>query len=179
MLAENDVNTESLNFEQKINYGLSCPFVVGFVEGMFVRFYNESLFIWNQWAEKQGRAKLKVLVRSNKKTHTITRYGGFPISALEPVHIDFMQSGKVLQFTSLNIYYCVHEYNVWQQQHADVSVDNIAKSNHNTPPNNTLNQRITVETHLIQEIADLDVLNTPPSHWYLIQQKIKLALANN
>ena len=73
--------------EQKVKLSKSAAMksvLVGVKEGHFVRFYNERLFLWQQWVKQQGGLPpLKVSVKPVLKLNNDVVYaGGLPISVL-------------------------------------------------------------------------------------------------
>ena len=57
-----------MNIEDKLELVKDSQVIVGIKEGMFVRFYEQSLFGWQQWASTQPHLPtLKVLVKKVKK----------------------------------------------------------------------------------------------------------------
>lgn len=67
-----------MNIETKLALVESSQRIVGIKEGMFVRFYEQSLFGWQQWASKQDQLPtLKVLRKKVKKLNVReVLYGG-------------------------------------------------------------------------------------------------------
>ena len=79
-----------MNIENKLSLVESSQRIVGIKEGMFVRFYEQSLFGWQQWASKQDQLPtLKVLKKKVKKLNgREVLYGGLPIESLKQAGID-------------------------------------------------------------------------------------------
>ncbi len=72
-----------MNIETKLALVESSQRIVGIKEGMFVRFYEQSLFGWQQWVSKQDQLPtLKVLRKKVKKLNgREVLYGGLPIGS--------------------------------------------------------------------------------------------------
>ncbi|WP_234352396.1 hypothetical protein [Vibrio harveyi] len=79
-----------MNIENKLALVESSQRIVGIKEGMFVRFYEQSLFGWQQWVSKQDQLPtLKVLRKKVKKLNgREVLYGGLPIESLKQAGID-------------------------------------------------------------------------------------------
>lgn len=73
-----------MNIEEKLELVKNSKVIVGIKEGMFVRFYEQSLFGWQQWASTQSELPtLKVLRKNIKKLNNKeVLYGGLPIESL-------------------------------------------------------------------------------------------------
>ena len=89
-----------MNIEDKVRLSkeavLSNKFI-GIKEGMFVRFYNESLFVWQQWAVlNQALPSLKIIAKTIKKMNNQwIFYGGLPVSILENEGVCLNKDGIV------------------------------------------------------------------------------------
>lgn len=72
--------------------------VIGIQEGLFIRFYNESLYAWQQWVKAYPELPmLKVNIKSIKKLDgQIIVYGGLPLSVLEKRAIELGEDGIVV-----------------------------------------------------------------------------------
>ncbi|CDT82761.1 hypothetical protein ACED66_23865 [Vibrio splendidus] len=58
-------------------------YILGYREGVFVRFYNQALYLWNQQSRQTGYAPLKVNARAYKVLgHKIVLSGGLPEESL-------------------------------------------------------------------------------------------------
>ena len=87
-----------MNIEDKLELVKNSQVIVGIKEGMFVRFYEQSLFGWQQWVSTQPQLPtLKVLVKKVKKLddHEIV-YGGLPIESLTRHGIDVGNENTIL-----------------------------------------------------------------------------------
>ncbi|QPL52910.1 hypothetical protein [Vibrio navarrensis] len=47
-----------MNIQQKRELARTQDAIIGVKEGMFVRFYNESLYGWNQWVQAESSSLL-------------------------------------------------------------------------------------------------------------------------
>ncbi|HIF5960629.1 TPA: hypothetical protein ACX3FR_004171 [Vibrio parahaemolyticus] len=90
--------TVKIAFAKKLELVRNSPYLIGFKEGVFIRFYNESLFTWNQWAIANGRTELKVLCRRNREKNTVTYYGGLPINVAKALPVCVEQEGDLFHF---------------------------------------------------------------------------------
>lgn len=79
-----------MNIEAKLALVENSQRIVGIKEGMFVRFYEQSLFGWLQWVSKQDQLPtLKVLNKKVKKLNgRDVLYAGLPIESLKQAGID-------------------------------------------------------------------------------------------
>lgn len=69
-----------MNIENKLKLTNNNQQIIGFKEGMFIRFYDQSLYLWQQWVNgRAGLPQLKVLRKSVKKlSGREVLYGGLP-----------------------------------------------------------------------------------------------------
>ena len=79
-----------MNIQIKLALVESRQCVVGIKEGIFVSFYDQLLFGWQQWVSKQDQLPtLKVLRKKVKKLNgREVLYGGLPIESLKQAGID-------------------------------------------------------------------------------------------
>ncbi|WP_417884290.1 hypothetical protein [Vibrio rumoiensis] len=64
-----------MNIETKLALVESRQRIVGIKKGMFVRFYEQSLFGWQQWVSKQDQLPtLKVLRKKVKKLGSAAKF---------------------------------------------------------------------------------------------------------
>lgn len=87
-----------MNIEDKLELVKNSQVIVGIKEGMFVRFYEQSLFGWQQWVSTQPQLPtLKVLVKKEKKLDDQEIvYGGLPIESLTRHGIDVGNENTIL-----------------------------------------------------------------------------------
>ena len=87
-----------MNIEDKLELVKDSQVIVGIKEGMFVRFYEQSLFGWQQWVSTQPHLPtLKVLVKKVKKLdNQEIVYGGLPIESLTRNGIDVGNENTIL-----------------------------------------------------------------------------------
>lgn len=87
-----------MNIEDKLELVKNSQVIVGIKEGMFVRFYEQSLFGWQQWVSTQPQLPtLKVLVKKVKKLDDQEIvYGGLPIESLTRHGIDVGNENTIL-----------------------------------------------------------------------------------
>ncbi len=87
-----------MNIEEKLELVKNSKVIVGIKEGMFVRFYEQSLFGWQQWVSTQPQLPtLKVLIKKVKKLdNQEIVYGGLPIESLIRSGIDVGNENTIL-----------------------------------------------------------------------------------
>ena len=87
-----------MNIEEKLKLVKDSKVIVGIKEGMFVRFYEQSLFGWQQWVSTQPQLPtLKVLIKKVKKLDDQEIvYGGLPIESLTRSGIDVGNEKTIL-----------------------------------------------------------------------------------
>ena len=85
------------NIEEKLALVQNSLHIVGIKEGMFVRFYEQSLFGWQQWAEDNpSLPTLKVLRKVIKKLGgREVVYGGVPLDTLTKQGVEVGLDGIV------------------------------------------------------------------------------------
>ncbi len=103
-----------MNIENKLSLVESSQRIVGIKEGMFVRFYEQSLFGWQQWVSKQDQLPtLKVLRKKVKKLNgREVLYGGLPIESLKQAGIDIGTEAVI----ELEIIIDFSEWESWRQE---------------------------------------------------------------
>ena len=103
-----------MNIETKLALVESSQRIVGIKEGMFVRFYEQSLFGWQQWVSKQDQLPtLKVLRKKVKKLNgREVLYGGLPIESLKQAGIDIGTEAVI----ELEIIIDFSEWESWRQE---------------------------------------------------------------
>ncbi|MCC2525799.1 hypothetical protein [Vibrio coralliilyticus] len=71
--------------------------IVGVAEGLFIRFYNEALFAWQQWVKAHPELPvLKVSAKPFKKLDgQVILYGGLPYSTLEKRGVKLDENGTI------------------------------------------------------------------------------------
>lgn len=124
--------------EQKVKLSKSAAMksvLVGVKEGHFVRFYNESLFLWQQWVRQQGGLPpLKVSVKPVLKLNNDVVYaGGLPISVLLKRGVRPNRNG-VVNMGCVPIVVEMDEYDGWCKKHAFAAVNktkNVQKNDDN------------------------------------------------
>lgn len=81
-----------MKIEDKLSLVEASQGVIGIKEGMFVRFYEQSLYGWQQWVLTRGDGQLPVLKVLRKKIKKLdgreVLYGGLPIESLRQAGID-------------------------------------------------------------------------------------------
>ncbi|TVO39913.1 hypothetical protein [Vibrio algivorus] len=87
-----------MNIEEKLELVKNSKVIVGIKEGVFVRFYEQSLFGWQQWVLTQPQLPtLKVLIKKVKKLdNQEIVYGGLPIESLIRSGIDVGNENTIL-----------------------------------------------------------------------------------
>ena len=103
-----------MNIETKLALVESSQRIVGIKEGMFVRFYEQSLFGWQQRVSKQDQLPtLKVLRTKVKKLNgREVLYGGLPIESLKQAGID-IDTEAVIELEIINDFY---KWEPWRQE---------------------------------------------------------------
>ncbi|MGR5048752.1 hypothetical protein ACPV3P_08435 [Photobacterium damselae] len=81
-----------MKIEDKLSLVEASQSVIGIKDGMFVRFYEQSLYGWQQWVLTLGDGQLPVLKVLRKKIKKLdgreVLYGGLPIESLRQAGID-------------------------------------------------------------------------------------------
>ncbi|MCF4174885.1 hypothetical protein [Vibrio sp. McD22-P3] len=103
-----------MNIETKLALVENSQRIVGIKEGMFVRFYEQSLFGWHQWVSKQDQLPtLKVLRKKVKKLNgREVLYGGLPIESLKQAGIGIGAEADI----ELEIIIDILEWESWRQE---------------------------------------------------------------
>ncbi|MDE1315324.1 hypothetical protein MEG05_14695 [Vibrio aestuarianus] len=128
-----------MNIETKLALVESNQHIVGIKEGMFVRFYEQSLFGWQQWVSKQDQLPtLKVLRKKVKKLNgREVLYGGLPIESLKQAGIDIGTEVVI----ELEIIIDFSEWESWRQEQCAQMDDIEEKSPCNPCDDELLNRR--------------------------------------
>ncbi|MCR9941937.1 hypothetical protein [Vibrio owensii] len=160
-----------MNIETKLALVESSQRIVGIKEGMFVRFYEQSLFGWQQWVSKQDQLPtLKVLRKKVKKLNgREVLYGGLPIESLKQVGIDVGTEAVI----ELEIIIDFSEWQSWRQGQCAQMDDIEEKSPYNPCDDDLLNRRY-VRLFLPEAIVDKVMMTKASSSsldWLLIAVK--------
>lgn len=128
-----------MNIETKLALVESSQRIVGIKEGMFVRFYEQSLFGWQQWVSKQDQLPtLKVLRKKVKKLNgREVLYGWLPIESLKQTGIDIGTEAVI----ELEIIIDFSEWESWRQEQRAQMDDIEEKSPCNPCDDDLLNRR--------------------------------------
>lgn len=106
-----------MNIENKLKLTNNNQQIIGFKEGMFIRFYDQSLYLWQQWVNgRAGLPQLKVLRKSVKKlSGREVLYGGLPEETLSRQGIKVDQEGVVrISFEGV---LDLSEWEQWREKH--------------------------------------------------------------
>ena len=160
-----------MNIETKLALIESSQRIVGIKEGMFVRFYEQSLFGWQQWVSKQDQLPtLKVLRKKVKKLNgREVLYGGLPIESLKQAGIDIGTEAVI----ELEIIIDFSEWESWRQEQRAQMDDLEEKSPCNPCDDDLLNRRY-VRLFLPEAIVNKVMMtkaSSSSSDWLLIAVK--------
>ncbi|MCS6137007.1 hypothetical protein G3496_19040 [Shewanella baltica] len=145
--------------------------IVGIKEGMFVRFYEQSLFGWQQWVSKQDQLPtLKVLRKKVKKLNgREVLYGGLPIESLKQAGIDIGTEAVI----ELEIIIDFSEWESWRQEQR-AQMDDIEEKSPCNPCDDDLLNRRYVRLFLPEAIVNKVMMteaSSSSSDWLLIAVK--------
>ncbi|AYV25098.1 hypothetical protein JHT19_25960 (plasmid) [Vibrio parahaemolyticus] len=145
--------------------------IVGIKEGMFVRFYEQSLFGWQQWVSKQDQLPtLKVLRKKVKKLNgREVLYGGLPIESLKQAGIDIGTEAVI----ELEIIIDFSEWESWRQEQR-AQMDDIEEKLPCNPCDDDLLNRRYVRLFLPEAIVNKVMMtkaSSSSSDWLLIAVK--------
>ncbi|EGQ8541888.1 hypothetical protein JFQ74_003417 [Vibrio parahaemolyticus] len=145
--------------------------IVGIKEGMFVRFYEQSLFGWQQWVSKQDQLPtLKVLRKKVKKLNgREVLYGGLPIESLKQAGIDIGTEAVI----ELEIIIDFSEWEYWRQEQR-AQMDDIEEKLPCNPCDDDLLNRRYVRLFLPEAIVNKVMMtkaSSSSSDWLLIAVK--------
>ncbi|KPA53779.1 hypothetical protein VT25_05340 [Photobacterium leiognathi subsp. mandapamensis] len=145
--------------------------IVGIKEGMFVRFYEQSLFGWQQWVSKQDQLPtLKVLRKKVKKLNgREVLYGGLPIESLKQAGIDIGTEVVI----ELEIIIDFSEWESWRQEQR-AQMDDIEEKLPCNPCDDDLLNRRYVRLFLPEAIVNkvmMSKASSSSSDWLLIAVK--------
>lgn len=160
-----------MNIETKLALVESSQRIVGIKEGMFVRFYEQSLFGWQQWVSKQDQLPtLKVLRKKVKKLNgREVLYGGLPIESLKQAWIDIGTKAVI----ELEIIIDFSEWESWRQEQR-AQMDNIEDKSSCAPCDDDLLNRRYVRLFLPEAIVNKVMMtkaSSSSSDWLLIPVK--------
>ncbi|EGQ9132298.1 hypothetical protein IB299_20080 [Vibrio parahaemolyticus] len=145
--------------------------IVGIKEEMFVRFYEQSLFGWQQWVSKQDQLPtLKVLRKKVKKLNgREVLYGGLPIESLKQAGIDIGTEAVI----ELEIIIDFSEWESWRQEQR-AQMDDIEEKLPCNPCDDDLLNRRYVRLFLPEAIVNKVMMtkaSSSSSDWLLIAVK--------
>jgi hypothetical protein len=160
-----------VNIETKLALVESSQRIVGIKEGMFVRFYEQSLFGWQQWVSKQDQLPtLKVLRKKVKKLNgREVLYGGLPIESLKQAGIDIGTEAVI----ELEIIIDFSEWESWRQEQR-AQMDDIEEKSPCNPCDDDLLNRRYVRLFLPEAIVNKVMMtkaSSSSSDWLLIAVK--------
>ncbi|CAH7128381.1 MULTISPECIES: hypothetical protein [Gammaproteobacteria] len=160
-----------MNIENKLALVESSQRIVGIKEGMFVRFYEQSLFGWQQWVSKQDQLPtLKVLRKKVKKLNgREVLYGGLPIESLKQAGIDIGTEAVI----ELEIIIDFSEWESWRQEQR-AQMDDIEEKLPCNPCDDDLLNRRYVRLFLPEAIVNKVMMtkaSSSSSDWLLIAVK--------
>ncbi|EOW9163559.1 hypothetical protein VH1709_contig000100-0005 [Vibrio harveyi] len=160
-----------MNIENKLALVESSQRIVGIKEGMFVRFYEQSLFGWQQWVSKQDQLPtLKVLRKKVKKLNgREVLYGGLPIESLKQAGIDIGTEAVI----ELEIIIDFSEWEYWRQEQR-AQMDDIEEKLPCNPCDDDLLNRRYVRLFLPEAIVNKVMMtkaSSSSSDWLLIAVK--------
>ncbi|MCW8349310.1 hypothetical protein MD535_25360 [Vibrio sp. ZSDZ65] len=160
-----------MNIETKLALVESSQRIVGIKEGMFVRFYEQSLFGWQQWVSKQDQLPtLKVLRKKVKKLNgREVLYGGLPIESLKQAGIDIGTEAVI----ELEIIIDFSEWESWRQEQR-AQMDDIEEKLPCNPCDDDLLNRRYVRLFLPEAIVNkvmMTIASSSSSDWLLIAVK--------
>ncbi|MBD1574651.1 MULTISPECIES: hypothetical protein [Shewanella] len=160
-----------MNIETKLALVESSQRIVGIKEGMFVRFYEQSLFGWQQWVSKQDQLPtLKVLRKKVKKLNgREVLYGGLPIESLKQAGIDIGTEAVI----ELEIIIDFSEWESWRQEQR-AQMDDIEEKSPCNPCDDDLLNRRYVRLFLPEAIVNKVMMteaSSSSSDWLLIAVK--------
>ncbi|WP_001019791.1 hypothetical protein [Vibrio sp. RC586] len=160
-----------MNIETKLALVESSQRIVGIKEGMFVRFYEQSLFGWQQWVSKQDQLPtLKVLRKKVKKLNEReVLYGGLPIESLKQAGIDIGTEAVI----ELEIIIDFSEWESWRQEQR-AQMDDIEEKLPCNPCDDDLLNRRYVRLFLPEAIVNKVMMtkaSSSSSDWLLIAVK--------
>ncbi|CAH7259545.1 conserved hypothetical protein [Vibrio chagasii] len=160
-----------MNIETKLALIESSQRIVGIKEGMFVRFYEQSLFGWQQWVSKQDQLPtLKVLRKKVKKLNgREVLYGGLPIESLKQAGIDIGTEAVI----ELEIIIDFSEWESWRQEQR-AQMDDIEEKSPCNPCDDDLLNRRYVRLFLPEAIVNKVMMteaSSSSSDWLLIAVK--------
>ncbi len=160
-----------MNIETKLALVESSQRIVGIKEGMFVRFYEQSLFGWQQWVSKQDQLPtLKVLRKKVKKLNgREVLYGGLPIESLKQAGIDIGTEVVI----ELEIIIDFSEWESWRQEQR-AQMDDIEEKLPCNPCDDDLLNRRYVRLFLPEAIVNkvmMSKASSSSSDWLLIAVK--------
>lgn len=160
-----------MNIENKLSLVESSQRIVGIKEGMFVRFYEQSLFGWQQWVSKQDQLPtLKVLRKKVKKLNgREVLYGGLPIESLKQAGIDIGTEAVI----ELEIIIDFSEWESWRQEQR-AQMDDIEEKLPCNPCDDDLLNRRYVRLFLPEAIVNKVMMtkaSSSSSDWLLIAVK--------
>nr|WP_245395410.1 MULTISPECIES: hypothetical protein [Vibrio] len=138
---------------------------------MFVRFYEQSLFGWQQWVSKQDQLPtLKVLRKKVKKLNgREVLYGGLPIESLKQAGIDIGTEAVI----ELEIIIDFSEWEYWRQEQR-AQMDDIEEKLPCNPCDDDLLNRRYVRLFLPEAIVNKVMMtkaSSSSSDWLLIAVK--------
>jgi len=160
-----------VNIETKLALVESSQRIVGIKEGMFVRFYEQSLFGWQQWASKHDQLPtLKVLKKKVKKLKgREVLFGGLPTESLKQAGIDIGTDAVI----ELEIIIDFSEWESWRQDQC-AQMDDIEEKSPCNPCDDDLLNRRYIRLFLPEAIVN-KVMMTKTSNssldWLLIAVK--------
>lgn len=160
-----------MNIENKLALVESSQRIVGIKEGMFVRFYEQSLFGWQQWVSKQDQLPtLKVLRKKVKKLNgREVLYGGLPIESLKQAGIDIGTEAVI----ELEIIIDFSEWEYWRQEQR-AQMDDVEEKLPCNPCDDDLLNRRYVRLFLPEAIVNKVMMtkaSSSSSDWLLIAVK--------
>ncbi|EPX2050815.1 hypothetical protein NB559_05305 [Vibrio parahaemolyticus] len=160
-----------MNIETKLALVESSQRIVGIKEEMFVRFYEQSLFGWQQWVSKQDQLPtLKVLRKKVKKLNgREVLYGGLPIESLKQAGIDIGTEAVI----ELEIIIDFSEWESWRQEQR-AQMDDIEEKLPCNPCDDDLLNRRYVRLFLPEAIVNKVMMtkaSSSSSDWLLIAVK--------
>ncbi|MFA0080253.1 hypothetical protein AB4427_19310 [Vibrio artabrorum] len=160
-----------MNIETKLALVESSQRIVGIKEGMFVRFYEQSLFGWQQWVSKQDQLPtLKVLRKKVKKLNgREVLYGGLPIESLKQAGIDIGTEAVI----ELEIIIDFSKWESWRQEQR-AQMDDIEEKSPCNPCDDDLLNRRYVRLFLPEAIVNKVMMteaSSSSSDWLLIAVK--------
>ena len=147
-------------------------YILGFREGVFVRFYNQALYLWNQQSRQTGYAPLKVSARAYKVlSNKIVLSGGLPEDSLLARYPEAQKKGEMY---AIPHQLSTQQYSPWLRA-LMVQYQGSPATN----PSTESSQKITLvlSQPWLQQFMASDYLLTPPGEMMQMLAELKRNMA--